>query len=121
MFFAGEDIHRDSVVGTRELAIKKFCKCKFDHDDSRTFESYCFEFCGLLNLRYCDIKFMIGRKDLVMCRNVKKACEIKVFYNKPVSKINNGAILLNDYGVGPAYGQLLKTGIFADIEIVVND
>jgi hypothetical protein len=82
VFFAGEDIYRDSVVGTRELAIKKYCKCKFDLDESRTFESYCFEFCGLLNVRYCDIKFMLGRKDITMARTVKKACEILVYYSK---------------------------------------
>lgn len=49
-FFAGEDIYRDSIVGTRELGIKKLCKVKLELDESRTFESYCFEFCGLLNL-----------------------------------------------------------------------
>ena len=81
VFFAGEDIYRDSVVGTRELAIKKHCKCKLDLDESRTYESYCFEFCGLLNLKCSDIKFMLGRKDVVMVRTVKKACEILVFYN----------------------------------------
>ena len=28
IFFAGEDLYRDNIVGTRELAIKKYCKCK---------------------------------------------------------------------------------------------
>ena len=27
-FFAMEDLFRDNIVGTRELAIKKYCKCK---------------------------------------------------------------------------------------------
>lgn len=86
VFFAGEDIYRDSVVGTRELAIKKYCKCKLDLDDTRTFESYSFEFCGLLNLRMQDITFMIGRKEIAMVRTVKKACEIMVYYNKQHTK-----------------------------------
>lgn len=81
VFYAGEDIYRDSVVGTRELAIKKHCKCKLDLDELRTYESYCFEFCGLLNLKFSDVKFMIGRKDVVMVRTVRKACEILVLYN----------------------------------------
>lgn len=76
VFFAGEDIYRDSVVGTRELAIKKYCKCKLDLDETRTFDSYCYEFCGLLNLRFSEIKFMIGRKEIAMARAVKKGCEI---------------------------------------------
>jgi hypothetical protein len=56
VFYAGEDLYRDSVVGTRELAIKKYCKLKLEFDPDRTYESYCFEFCGLLNLRFPDIK-----------------------------------------------------------------
>lgn len=72
IFFAGEDLYRDNIVGSRELAIKKHCKCKLEFDDSRTFESYCHEFCGLLNLRFQDVQFMSGRKEVPMQRTVKK-------------------------------------------------
>lgn len=81
IFFAGEDLYRDNIVGTRELAIKKYCKCKLEFDDSRTYESYCHEFCGLLNLRFADIRFMSGRKEVPMLRTVKKPLEIIVFYH----------------------------------------
>ena len=56
-FFAMEDLFRDNIVGTRELAIKKYCKCKLQFDDSRSYASYCHEFCGLLNIRFSDIRF----------------------------------------------------------------
>ena len=82
VFFAGEDLYRDNIVGTRELAIKKYCKCKLQYDDSRTYESYCWEFCGLLNIRFSDIKFLQGRKEVAMQRNLKKPCEIYVYYQK---------------------------------------
>jgi hypothetical protein len=82
IFYAGEDIYRDSQVGTRELAIKKFCKCKLELDESRTFESYCYEFCGLLNLRFLDVKFMIEHNEITMSRTVKKPCEILVYYSR---------------------------------------
>jgi hypothetical protein len=109
------------VVGTRELAIKKYCKCKFDLDETRSFESYCFEFCGLLNVRYHEIKFMIGRKDINMTRTVKKACEILVYYNKQFPKAARGqSTIINDYTIGPAYSSLLETGLYSDIEIFVN-
>ena len=75
-----EDLFRDNIVGTRELAIKKYCKCKLEFDDSRSYASYCQEFCGLLNIRYNDLKFMQGRKEVPMSRNVKKPCEIIVHY-----------------------------------------
>ena len=84
VFYAGEDLYRDSVVGTRELAIKKYCKCKLEFDGARTYESYCFEFCGLLNLRFQDIKFTLhgSTKEVTFQRTVKKPCEILVYYNK---------------------------------------
>lgn len=81
-FYAGEDLYRDSVVGTRELAIKKYCKCKLEFDETRTFESYCFEFCGVLNLKIQDLKFMLNgsHKEIAMMRTVKKPSEILVYY-----------------------------------------
>lgn len=81
IFFAGEDLYRDSVVGTRELAIKKYCKLRLDLDDSRSYESYCFEFCGLLNIRYQDVRFVNAhnRQDVPMQRTVKRGVEIYVY------------------------------------------
>ena len=118
MFFAGEDIYRDSLVGTRELAIKKHCKCRLELDESRTFESYCFEFCGLLNLRFTDIKFMLYQNEVTMSRTVKKPCEILVHYSN--TKNSKGHSTSNDFFLGPAYSSLLETGLYSDIEIEVN-
>ena len=84
-FFAREDLYRDNIVGTRELAIKKYCKCKLQFDDSRSYASYAHEFCGLLNVRFSDIRFFMGRKEVAMMRTVKKPCEIIVYYNKLTS------------------------------------
>jgi len=81
VFYACEDLFRDNLVGTRELAIKKYCKCKLEWDDSRSYESYCHEFCGLLNLRFSDMKFLLKRKELPMHKSVRKPCEILVFYD----------------------------------------
>jgi len=82
IFYAGEDLYRDSIVGTRELAIKKYCKCKLEYDETRTYESYCHEFCGLLNIKFSDVKFLHGRKEVPMLRTVKKPIEILVHYIK---------------------------------------
>ena len=80
-----EDLFRDNIVGTRELAIKKYCKCKLQHDESRSYASYAHEFCGLLNIRFSDIRFFQGRKEIAMMRTIKKPCEILVYYNKLTS------------------------------------
>ena len=82
VFFAGEDLYRDNIIGTRELAIKKYCKCKLEFDESRSYESYCHEFCGILNLKFYDVRFMNGRKEVPMLRTLRKASEILVYYNK---------------------------------------
>lgn len=108
-------------MGTRELAIKKLCKCKLEFDDTRTFESYCFEFCGLLNLSYSDIKFIIGRKEVTMARTVKKPCEIVVFCNKQQSNARGAYSMLSDYALGPAFSSLLETGLYSDLKIVINN
>ena len=81
VFYACEDLFRDSLVGTRELAIKKYCKCKLEWDDSRTYESYCYEFCGLLNVRFSELKFLLKRKEIAMQRTVRKPSEILVYYD----------------------------------------
>lgn len=116
VFYAGEDIFRDSVVGTRELAIKKYCKCKFDLDTSRTYESYCFEFCGLLNIRHADIRFLFGRKELQQNRIVRKATEILVYYNKGYQAFRH----VGDYALGPAFSALLEKGLYSDVSIDIN-
>ena len=100
--------------------MRKQCKCKFDLDDTRTFESYCFEFCGLLNVHYSEIKFLINNKDIVMARTVKKACEILVFYNIQQKKAGGSSGIVSDHGLSSAYSSLFETGLYSDIEIVVN-
>ena len=121
VFFAGEDLYRDNIVGTRELAIKKYCKCKLQYDDSRTYESYCWEFCGLLNIRFSDIKFLQGRKEVAMQRNLKKPCEIYVYYQKQTSAQRHlKANQMFENALGPAYFNLLETGAYADYQIIVN-
>lgn len=66
IFFAGETIYRESMFGHKELAMKKYCKCKFTHDSSRNYLSYCYEFCGLLNVQFKEVKFFIGNKEVGM-------------------------------------------------------
>jgi len=68
------------MIGSKELAIKKYCKCKFAFDSGRTYESYVFEFCGLLNVKMKDLRFQVGRREVVMSRQIRKPCEILVGY-----------------------------------------
>ena len=79
VFYASENLFSENLFGNKELAIKKFKKVKLPLDTARTYESYCFEFCGLLNLQLRDLKFFINNKELSMQRNVRKAIEIDVY------------------------------------------
>lgn len=85
IFYAIENLFREgfTIGGNagshhRELAMKKFCRCKFTFDNQRTFQSYCFEFCGLLNVRMSDVKFYLGNREAPLSRQVRKPCIIEV-------------------------------------------
>jgi hypothetical protein len=81
VFYAGENLLRETLVGHKEIAMKKYCKCKFSFDSTRTYQSYVYEFCGLLNIQYKDVKFFMGNRELSMQRSVRKPCEIDVFHD----------------------------------------
>ena len=56
-----------------------------------------------------------------MMRNVKKPCEILVYYGiKQQPNRAQRAPAPFDSALGPAFSTLLNTGLFSDIEIVVN-
>ena len=114
IFYASENLFRESFVGHRELAMKKYCKCKFTFDPQRTFQSYCFEFCGLLNLQHKDVKFYLGSREAPLQRLVRKACVIEVF-NANANSTKSGANALQ-----PAFKELLDKALYSDIELVVN-
>jgi hypothetical protein len=85
IFYASENLFREGFTSWggagshhRELAMKKYCKCKFAFDPQRTFQSYCFEFCGLLNIRMGDVRFYLGNREAPMSRTVKKPVIIEV-------------------------------------------
>ena len=90
-------------------------------DDSRSYASYCHEFCGLLNIRFSDIRFFQGRKEVALMRTVKKPCEIIVYYNKLSSAQRQlKANSMFENALGPAYFNLLETGLYSDLTIVVH-
>jgi hypothetical protein len=66
VFYAGEHLYRENMFGHKELAMKKYCKCKFAFDAARNYQSYCYEFCGLLNIQMKDIKFFMGNRELAL-------------------------------------------------------
>lgn len=64
---------------------------------------------------------MIGRKEVVMARTVKKPCEIIVLCNKSQPSSARGIYsMVSDYALGPAFSSLLETGLYSDISIQVN-
>ena len=83
--------------------------------------SYAHEFCGLLNIRFSDIRFFMGRKEVAMMRTVKKPCDISVFYNKLTSAQRQlKANSMFENALGPAYLNLIETGLYADLTIEVH-
>jgi hypothetical protein len=37
VFYAGENLYRETLIGHREVAMKKYCKVKFSFDSARTY------------------------------------------------------------------------------------
>lgn len=101
------------MFGHKELAMKKYCKCKFAFDAARNYQSYCFELCGLLNLLSKDVKFFINNREVSLQRQIRKPCEIEVFHDVDSSKPENNSLK-------PAFNQLLENGLYSDIDLVVN-
>ncbi len=127
IFYASENLFREGfTVGGgagghhRELAMKKCCKCKFAFDSQRTYQSYCFEFCGLLNLRMNDCRFYLGTRELSMSRSVKKPCIIEVQSTGGSSNRSQTTNNSNQCCLQQAIRSLLDTGLYSDLELVVN-
>jgi hypothetical protein len=112
--------------------MKKHCKCKFAFDSSRTFQSYCYEFCGLLNIRLNDVRFYLGNREAPFSRTVRKPCIIEVqsghgsSANSGRSSTTGGQQQSSNTNVAngtiqSATRELLEKGLYSDIDIVVNN
>mmetsp|Transcript_21466 Transcript_21466/g.20636 ORF Transcript_21466/g.20636 Transcript_21466/m.20636 type:complete len:103 (+) Transcript_21466:173-481(+) len=101
------------MVGNKEVAMKKYQKAKFIFDTQRTYQSYCYEFCGLLNLQFKDVKFFMSSREISLQRSVRRPCEIDVFHDFGSSKFEINSLK-------PAFNELLEKGMFSDLDIVVN-
>jgi len=57
-----------------------------------------------------------------MQRSVRKPCEILVYYDhRSKSVVSNSKSCLDfENQISQAYGQLLDTGLYSDLEIIVN-
>ena len=112
-FFSCDNLFRESLVGHRELAMKKGCKCKFAFDPQRTFQSYCYEFCGVLNIQMQELKFFLKDREVPYQRQTRKPCTIHVYHFSASSKPESNSLK-------PAFSELFEKGIYSDITLIVN-
>jgi hypothetical protein len=127
IFYSSENLFREGFTSAggagshhRELAMKKHCKCKFAYDSQRTFQSYCFEFCGLLNIRMNDVKFYLGNREPPMGRSVRKPCIIEVQSNHGSSVRSGQSASHQNTCLQIAIRELMDRGLYSDIDIVIN-
>ncbi len=97
-------------AGNRQVLVPKGTTKVFEHLQSRTFRSYCLEFCGQYELAFARCKFTSGKKELEMDRKVLDACEIHV------SDVEEGG-----EGLQRALARVLVSGEQADLKLVLRE
>lgn len=95
--------------------MQKECRCRFTFDPQRTNISFCYEFCGLLNVQMKDLLFYLNGKLLPFQKNMVKPCEIIVFRTDAASQNVKSSNLLK-----PAFSRMLSSEIYPDIQIALN-
>eukprot|EP00347_Sterkiella_histriomuscorum_P021639 403333279 len=113
VFYSCDNLFRESLVGHKELAMKKNCKCKFALDTNRNFQSYIYEFCGLLNVQMSEVKFFIKNREVPYQRQIRKPCTIEVYIHNQAQRQDQNSLKI-------AYSELLEKGNYSDIDLIVN-
>ncbi len=83
----------------------------FDHLQTRTYKSYCYEFCGQYEIPLRKCKFSLGGKEFEMDRKVLDPCEIHV---GPVTDSVAAG------GIQQSLAKILATGLYSDLILSVK-
>ena len=81
----------------------------------RNFQSYCYEFCGKLDIPYNSMKFRINDKEVRNDFIPRSSCIVKV-YNNIQDIMNIGGSALKD-----SLNKLQLSKKFADVKLLIED
>ena len=94
IFEASEDLY--SLSKTQVLLLKNSCKI-ISIAKPRQFQSYCYEFCGIVGLTYSSLRFLIGGRDVNPDICIMSNCHVKILHTSesqpPATKLAKNIIL----------------------------
>lgn len=119
IFRAGEDLYHNEQSKGKEVVLKRGKSVKFDYDAERTFNSYCCEFWGKINLKLNTLNFVLKNHRVAMHRNVKRPCEISVYMSTDASSDTNKFLsaLMNLFQEGEHSDLTIKIGSSAEFKV----
>ena len=113
IFRAGEDLCHNDILKHTEIVLKRGKTAKFDFDPERTFNSYCCEFCGKINLMFKTLNFTMKNHRVAMHRNVKRPCEIVVYMSTDMTTESNKFL--------SSLMHLSQSGDYSDLTIKIDN
>ena len=110
VFEAAEDLY--NLSKTQILLLKNSYKI-IPISKPRQFQSYCYEFAGIVGIAYQSLRFLIGGRDVSPEICIMSNCHVKVFHT---SEFN----LQPQNSLKSSFLTLLNSGIFTDVTLKVG-
>jgi len=111
IFEAAEDICNNSKT---QILLLKNCYKIIPIAKPRQFQSYCYEFCGIVGSSYSTLRFLIGGRDVNPEICLMSNCHVKVLHT---SEFN----LQPPNSLKTSFLTLLNSGIFSDITLKLDN
>jgi len=110
IFEADQDLYNTSKT---QVLLLKHCTKTIPIAKPRTFQSYCYEFCGVVGLTFSTVRFLIGGRDqnpesCIMSSTIVKVIHTAEFGLQPPNSLKMSFV------------NLLETGLFADVVLKIN-
>jgi len=109
-FEAAEDLYNSSKT---QILLLKNCYKTIQIVKPRTFQSYCYEFCGVTGISFSTIRFLIGGRDVSPDLSVMSSCHVKVLHT---TEFNFQSV----NSLKSSFLNLLNTGGFSDVTLKVG-
>ena len=111
IFEAAEDLYNTSKT---QVLLLNHCSKTIAIAKPRNFQSYCYEFCGIVGVSYSTVRFLIGGRDLspencIMSSTIVKVIHTAEFNLQPANSLKMSFV------------NLLDSGAFSDVVIKVNN
>lgn len=110
IFEAAEDLYNTSKT---QVLLLKQCSKKITIAKPRNFQSYCYEFCGIVGIAYSTVRFLMDGRDINQESCVMSSTLVKVIHTTEFNLQPPNSLKMS-------FVNLLETGAFSDIVLRLN-